>query len=93
MKVLPDDYWDDIEKYLPNYSSSGEVLQSDILTRYIDDEEISDEDLKWINEDLNIKTKYRAKAMLFKIDKKLYFDALRIKSSIYLSSLKTKNNV
>jgi hypothetical protein len=85
MKVLPDDYWDIIEKYLPDYSSSDEVLKSDILTRYIDDEEVSLEDLKWINED--IKTKSKAKAMLFKIDKKLYFDALRVKSAEYLQSL------
>jgi hypothetical protein len=41
-------YWPFIEQYLPDYSSRDDVLHSDILTRYLDGEEVSEEDLPWI---------------------------------------------
>lgn len=40
--------WQFIEEYLPNYSSRDDVLQDDILFRYIDDDDVCDEDLLWI---------------------------------------------
>jgi hypothetical protein len=41
-------YWPFIEQYLSDYSSRNDVLHSDILTRYLDGEEVSEEDLPWI---------------------------------------------
>lgn len=41
-------YWDFIEKYYPNYYSSDEILLSDILTRFLSNEEISIKDQKLI---------------------------------------------
>jgi len=41
-------YWPFIEQYLPDYYRRDDVLHSDILTRYLDGEEVSEEDLPWI---------------------------------------------
>ena len=41
-------YWDTVMEYLPNYHNRSDVLLSDILARYIDDEEVDDGDLKMI---------------------------------------------
>ena len=43
-------YWPFIEKYLPDVSSRDDVLHSDILTRYLDGEEVWEGDLPWIAE-------------------------------------------
>lgn len=43
--------WRFIEEYLPNYSSRDDVLQDDILFRFIDGDEVSEEDLKWIEDE------------------------------------------
>lgn len=40
--------WRFIESFLPNYSSRDDVLRDDILYRYIDGDDICDEDYKWI---------------------------------------------
>jgi len=49
MKVIEFD-WDFIEQYLPKYSSRNDVLESDILQRYIDNEDVLVSDMKWIKE-------------------------------------------
>jgi hypothetical protein len=41
-------YWSFIEKYLPDYSGRDDILHSDILTRYLDGEEVCESDLDWI---------------------------------------------
>ena len=41
-------YWPFIEKNLPNYYRRDDVLYSDILMRYLSDEEVCETDLKWI---------------------------------------------
>ena len=43
-------FWAFIAEWLPDYSSRDDVLESDILARYLDDEEVCEEDLKWINQ-------------------------------------------
>lgn len=43
-------YWDFIEKYYPNYSHCNNILLSDILTRKLDGEEISESDEKYIKD-------------------------------------------
>ena len=46
-------YWRFIEEYLPNYYSRDDVLRNDILFRYIDDDDICDEDMQWILSEFN----------------------------------------
>lgn len=45
------DLWGFIEEYLPNYYKRDDVLRSDILFRYINDEYVDDSDLQWIREE------------------------------------------
>ena len=40
-----------IEKYLPDYDHRDDVLHLDIYSRYIDNEELDDNDLQWIYQD------------------------------------------
>ena len=39
--------------YLPNYSSRNDVLRDDILFRFIDGDEVCEEDLHWIDKEFN----------------------------------------
>lgn len=41
-------YWPFIEEYLPDYSRRDDVLMSDILARFLDNEEIAEEDADMI---------------------------------------------
>lgn len=43
-------YWDFIEKYHPLYYSDDRVLLCDILYRYLTDDEVSSDDLIWLQE-------------------------------------------
>ncbi|MBO7469630.1 MAG: 6-phospho-beta-glucosidase [Bacteroidales bacterium] len=45
------DLWGFIEEYLPNYYKRNDVLRSDILFRYINDEYVDDSDMQWIREE------------------------------------------
>lgn len=49
-------YWDFIMKYLPGYDSDDRVLMSDILFRYIADEEVSISDIEYIKREYNGRT-------------------------------------
>lgn len=69
---LPNNYWRFIEKHLPKYSSNNDVLRSDILSRFIFDEEVQEEDYDWLPE-----TKEEAQMMLEEIDLELYNEAVR----------------
>lgn len=62
------DYWAFIEKYYPKYYSCNSVLMSDILTRKLDGEEISDDDEEYIK-DWDVRKK------LFELDKELLCEA------------------
>lgn len=68
---LPKDYWDVIGKYLPNYYRSNAVLHSDILTRYVEGEEVNEEDLEWLPSD-----KDEARKQLEELDLRLYNEAV-----------------
>ena len=46
-----DGFWRFIEEHLPNYYSRDEVLRSDILLRFVNDEEVCENDLIWITEE------------------------------------------
>ena len=39
-----DNFWNFIEKYLPNYYTRDDVLYDDILFRFIDDDNVSEEE-------------------------------------------------
>ncbi len=40
--------WRFIEDYLPNYSRRDDVLIDDILLRYVEGEDVNDDDMRWI---------------------------------------------
>ena len=68
--------WRFIEEYLPNYSSRDDVLRDDILFRFVDGDDVSKEDLKWIEDE-------------FKNDKRLVKEELvRLESRFMVESLK-----
>lgn len=69
---LPEDYWDFIEKHLPYYSQDDDVLKTDILYRYITDEEVWDEDYEWLP-----KTKEEAQVWLEELEIELYNKAVK----------------
>lgn len=66
-------YWPFIEQYLPDYSSRDDVLHSDILTRYLDGEEVWEGDLPWIAE---LGTREDVVAELIDIDSCLLQEAI-----------------
>ena len=72
---MPYPYWSFIEAYLPNYSRRDDVLMSDILARFLDNEEIAEEDAEMIasvygnNKDL-------VRQELLRLDKGLMAEAM-----------------
>lgn len=62
------DYWDFIEKYYPNYYHSDRILLSDILTRKLDGEEISESDEEYIKD-------WDVRKELMQLDKELLGEA------------------
>ena len=66
-------YWPFIEQYLPDVSSRDDVLHSDILTRYLDGEEVWEVDLPWIAE---LGSREDVVAELVDIDSHLFQEAL-----------------
>jgi hypothetical protein len=46
-------FWRFIESYLPNYSSRDDVLWDDILTRFLEDDDVCEEDMAWISKEFN----------------------------------------
>lgn len=43
--------WSFISEYLPNYYSREDVLNSGVLFRFLEGDEISENDLEWIKEE------------------------------------------
>lgn len=69
----PIDYWPFIVKYLPNYYSRNDVLHSDIFCKFVNNEEISKEDVIWISEQCNVKDVWKS---FLELDKKLMCEAM-----------------
>lgn len=82
---MPTNYWTFIENYLPNYSSRGDVLWSDILMRYIDNEEVAKEDLKRIKEEIGL-NKQTVVQELKRIDQLLFAESLNAYFAQHLSA-------
>lgn len=70
-------YWDTIMEYLPYYHKRDDVLLSDILARYIDDEEVCESDLKMIELEYGSE-KQAVKEALFRLDSQLIIEAMRV---------------
>lgn len=68
---LPNDYWWFVCEHLPDYSRRDDVLRSDILTRYTSGEEVSEDDLRWLPEDMA-----EANRMSEELDLALYNEAV-----------------
>ncbi len=68
-------FWRFIEDYLPNYHSRDDVLCDDILYRYFEDDEVSDEDMLWILEEFNGDKKL-VKEELVRLEKRFIEEAL-----------------
>lgn len=68
---LPNDYWDLVTDFLPDYYKRGDVLESNTLIKYVSGEEVEPEDLEWLPED-----KEAANAMMQKLDLDLYNEAV-----------------
>lgn len=79
VKELPADYWDYIEANLPDYHRNGDVLLSDILTKYIDGEEVDPEDIEMLKSEHEVTTKEQAEKVRDDIDKNLYQKAMAAK--------------
>lgn len=64
-------------EYLPYYHQRDDVLLSDILVRYIDDEEVYESDLKMIELEYGSE-KQAVKEALFRLDSQLIIEAMRV---------------
>ena len=69
--------WRFIENYLPNYSSRDKILRNDILFRYLDDDDVCDEDMQWIQAEFN-GYKHLVKEELIKQEKGFFEEALKV---------------
>ena len=65
--------WNFIEQYHPNYYSDDRVLLHEILFRYLDDDEVAEEDQEWIRNEF--KSRAEIEQELRHIEKALYSEA------------------
>ena len=65
--------WNFIEQYHPNYYSDERVLLHEILFRYLDDDEVAEEDQEWIRNEF--KNRAEIEQELRHIEKALYSEA------------------
>lgn len=68
-------YWRFIEKYLPNYSSNDLVLLSDILWRYVDNDDVDTSDMEWIGKSFADKNEVLTE--IVRVETQLFENALR----------------
>ena len=73
-----------IENYLPNYSSSEDVLKIDVLTRFLDGQELCESDWAWIEHP----TVEDALQELYFLEMKLLRKAFGIEWSKFVGGLK-----
>ena len=70
------DSWHFIEDYLPNYSSRDDVLRDDILLRYYEDDDVCEEDIKWIQEEYQ-SDKHLLKEELVRLESRFMLESLQ----------------
>ena len=64
-----------IEKFLPDYYHDDDVLRSDILCRYLDNEDVDESDLQWIYREFG-SDKAKVQDALERLDMELAHEAL-----------------
>ena len=67
--------WDFIEKYLPDYYHRDDVLHYDIYSKYIDNEDMDESDLKWIYHDFG-SDKQKVEEEIDRMEKQFAYEAL-----------------
>lgn len=79
-------YWEFIGQYLPKYHADNRVLMSDILFKYINDEEMSEEDIMYVERE------YHNKDVVLKELKRLDLELLEESLDAFYKELKTCRN-
>lgn len=80
-------YWDYIQENLPDYRANKDVLKVDILTRYLDDEEVDAADLMYVFGDK--KPSYKAAIVkLYLLEQKLMSKAMIKEQAEFVKALK-----
>lgn len=80
-------YWDYIQENLPDYRVNKDVLKVDILTRYLDDEEVDAADLMYVFGDK--KPSYKAAIVkLYLLEQKLMSKAMIKEQAEFVKTLK-----
>ena len=80
-------FWGFISEYLPNYSSRNEVLRSDILRRFLDDDALCYDDFLMIHDEYE-GSKENVRNALVELESALAQEALRAYYDEYFSELK-----
>ncbi len=77
--TLPENFWDVIEKHLPNYYKRADVFENNLLSKFVDGELL---DIREEGEIINLCEGdiEKAKCMLELSNKKLYEEALKAES-------------
>lgn len=68
-------FWDFIEEHLPNYYQRDDVMQSDILLSFLTNDDMSDDDMEWIENEFH-SDKSLVKEELLRLEAKFAEEAL-----------------
>ena len=71
----PGDVWDFIERFLPDYYHRDDILHYDIYSRYVDGEELSEDDAEWIAADFGT-DRERVRETIEQMEKDFAYEAL-----------------
>ena len=74
-KTKRGDLWSFIETYLPDYYHRDDILQFDIYSRYVHNEDVCDSDLQWIYDDFG-SDKEKVKRVIDQMEKDFAYEAL-----------------
>ena len=77
-----DDAWSFLEIFLPNYSHRDDVLESDVLYRYLIGDDVSNDDLEWIESEFS-SDKKKVAEYLSEMEGKLFTSAIKNFYSIW----------
>ena len=94
-------YWRFIEEWHPKYSSDDRVLVCDILFRYLEKEDVDEDDKRWIAKEFNSREEIvhelkRLEKDLFSVSLDIYYEQLFASSGFMRGSndnpVAVKNN-
>ena len=71
-----DVFWQFVMDYLPNYSTRDDVLRDDILLRYLEGDEVAEDDRRWITEEFD-NDEQRIREELIRLETQFANEALR----------------